>query len=168
MAVAGRATREQPGHSARTGVRTARHRYPVSLDQALYLIRSTLLTLNDADRSGNYTVLRDLASPRFQSENTDADLAGHFKDLRRRQIDLYAVALEAPHLTAPPALDDDGMLELKGFFPTRPLRIKFNLKFQDVSGHWRLFAISVGTPEAPPAKSPAAGTASTRSHHPER
>jgi len=36
---------------------------PVSTEQALYLIRSTLLTLNDANRSGNYTVLRDLAAP---------------------------------------------------------------------------------------------------------
>ena len=40
---------------------------PVSLEQALYLIRSTLLRLNDANRSGNYTVLRDLAAPDFQA-----------------------------------------------------------------------------------------------------
>lgn len=161
-------TNDRPGHSTRAGVRTARPRYPVSLDQALYLVRSTLLTLNNADRSGNYTVLRDLASPRFQAENTDADLAGHFKDLRRRRIDLYAVALEAPHLTTPPALDNDGMLQLKGYFPTRPLRITFNLKFQDVSGHWRLFAISVGTPKAPPSKSSAASSRTASPHGPGR
>ena len=35
---------------------------PVSLEQALYLIRSTLLSLNDANRTGNYTVLRDLGA----------------------------------------------------------------------------------------------------------
>jgi hypothetical protein len=46
---------------------------PVSLEQALYLIRSTLLTLNDANRTGNYTVLHDLASPEFQARNTAAD-----------------------------------------------------------------------------------------------
>jgi hypothetical protein len=46
---------------------------PVSVEQALYLIRSTLLTLNDANRSGNYTVLRDLATPDFQARNTAAD-----------------------------------------------------------------------------------------------
>ena len=34
---------------------------PAYIEQAIYLIRSTLLTLNDANRSGNYTVLRDLA-----------------------------------------------------------------------------------------------------------
>ena len=38
---------------------------PVSIEQTLYLIRATLLTLNDANRSGNYSVLRDLAAPDF-------------------------------------------------------------------------------------------------------
>ena len=69
---------------------------PVSIEQALYLIRSTLLTLNDANRSGNYTVLRDLAAPDFQARNTAADLAQIFTDLRRRNFDLYGAALLAP------------------------------------------------------------------------
>ncbi|WP_370157515.1 hypothetical protein [Bradyrhizobium ottawaense] len=59
---------------------------PVTLEQALYLIRSTLLTLNDANRTGNYTVLRDLAAPDFQARNTAADLALNFLDLRRPQL----------------------------------------------------------------------------------
>ena len=41
----------------------AQTRPAISNEQALYLVRSTLLTLNDANRSGNYTVLRDLAGP---------------------------------------------------------------------------------------------------------
>jgi len=48
---------------------------PVSIEQALYLIRSALMTLNDANRTGNYTVLRDLAAPGFQERNTAANLA---------------------------------------------------------------------------------------------
>jgi hypothetical protein len=42
------------------------------------------------------------------------------------------------------------MLRLTGFFPTRPLQINFNLMFQSAGGKWRLFAISVATPQAPP------------------
>src|SRR5262249_39590129 len=60
---------------------------PVSIEQALYLVRSTLLTLNDANLSGNYTVLRDLAAPDFQARNTAADLGQTFSDLRRRNFD---------------------------------------------------------------------------------
>ena len=124
---------------------------PVSLEQALYLIRSTLLTLNDANRSGNYTVLHDLASPGFQAKNSPADLSQIFADLRKRHVDLFAVALLAPRLSAPPHLEKNGMLRLTGEFPTRPLLIRFDLLFQDVDKQWKLFGISVGTPKAPPA-----------------
>src|SRR5690606_1388790 len=95
----------------------------VATQQALYLIRSTLLTLNDANRSGNYTVLRDLAAPGFQAKNSPADLARIFTDLRERRFDLFAAALIAPQLAAPPRLDANGLLRLTGRFPTRPLEI---------------------------------------------
>jgi hypothetical protein len=124
---------------------------PVSTEQALYLIRSTILTLNDANRSGNYTVLRDLAAPDFQSHNTAADLSQSFSDLRRRNFDLYAAALVAPQLTAVPALDQRGYLHLTGFFPTRPQQIDFDLLFQNVANQWRPYGISISTPEAPSA-----------------
>jgi hypothetical protein len=43
----------------------------------IILIRSTLLALDHANKTGNYTVLRDLGSPGFQT-NTDARLAEIF------------------------------------------------------------------------------------------
>jgi hypothetical protein len=139
---------------------------PVSLEQALYLIRSTLLTLNDANRTGNYTVLRDLASPDFQAKNTAADLSDSFTDLRRRRFDLFSAALAAPQLTAPPALDVNGMLRLTGLFLTRPLQINFDLLFQNVGGQWRLFGISVATPQAAGQPEPEATIAPRPSQHP--
>ncbi len=131
---------------------------PATQEQALYLIRSTLLTLNDANRSGNYSVLRDLAAPGFQAKNTAADLAQIFAELRHRHVDLFAVAVMAPQLQATPSLDDKGMLRLTGFFPTQPLRINFDLLFQNVDNQWRLFGISVQTLEvAPQANVPPSG-----------
>jgi hypothetical protein len=130
---------------------------PVGIEQSLYLIRSTLLTLNDANRSGNYTVMRDLAAPDFQARNTAADLSQIFSDLRRRNFDLYGAALLAPQLTAAPALDADKRLHLTGVFPTRPQQISFDLSFEVVGGQWRLFGIAIATPDAPalPAAAPA-------------
>jgi hypothetical protein len=138
---------------------------PVNVEQAFYLIRSTLLTLNDANRSGNYSVLRDLAGPDFQAKNSPADLADSFSDLRRRKFDLFATALVAPELTAAPALDAKGMLRLTGHFPTRPQQIDFDLLFQDVGGQWRLFGISVATPAVPAAPAqPATAKAPAPTH----
>ncbi len=121
----------------------------ISTGQALYLVRSTLLTLNDANRSGNYTVLHDSAAPAFQARNTASDLAQIFADLRRRNFDLFSVALIAPQFTSAPVPDASGKLRVTGFFATRPLRINFDLAFQSVGGQWRLFAISIATPNAP-------------------
>jgi hypothetical protein len=128
------------------------HPQSISTEQAVYLVRSALLTLNDANRSGNYTVLRDLSSPDFQAKNTAADLTQSFADLRRRNFDLFAVAILIPQFTAPPTRAEGG-LRLAGVFPTRPLQISFDLAFQEVGGQWRLFAISVATPEAPKTES---------------
>jgi hypothetical protein len=123
---------------------------PVRLEQALYLIRSTLLTLNDANRTGNYTVLRDIAAPSFQATNSAADLSMAFAELRRRKLDLYAVAVIAPQLTALPVRNAHDQLRLTGYFPTQPQQIKFDLTFENGGGQWRLFNMSVQAPSAQP------------------
>jgi hypothetical protein len=165
------ATEERRPAQAPPAAAPQQPQFPVSLEQALYLIRSTLLALNDANRTGNYTVLRDLASPDFQARNSAADLSENFSDLRRRHFDLFSVALAAPQLSAAPALDNNGMLRLTGIFPTRPSQINFDLLFQNTGGQWRLFGISVATPQvaaqpqaeppkpAPPAAPPKNGPA---------
>jgi len=72
----------------------SRHRLSPSIPARRFTwVRSTLLTLNDANHSGNYTVLHDLAAPDFQAKNSAADLAQSFADLRRRNFDLFAAAL---------------------------------------------------------------------------
>jgi hypothetical protein len=119
---------------------------PISTWQATYLVRSTMMMLNDANRSGNYTVLRDLAAPEFQRKNSAADLAESFLDLRRRKFDLFAVSFSSPQFSPDPSVDPSGRVRLTGFFPTQPLQIKFDLTFESVDGQWKLFAISVAIP----------------------
>lgn len=168
VAVSPSVSRQAMAEDDKAAARPQQPQLPVSAEQALYLIRSTLLTLNDANRTGNYSVLRDLAAPEFQAKNTAADLALGFTDLRRRNFDLFSVALAAPQLSTPPYLDPNKMLRLTGFFPTRPLQINFDLTFQNVSNQWRPFAISVATPQAPaetavaPAPAPAKKSATQK------
>jgi hypothetical protein len=128
---------------------------PFSMGEATYLVRSTLMTLNDADRSGNYSVLRDLAAPEFQARNSAADLAQSFLDLRRRKFDLFAVSFATPQFNPSPQVDANGRIRLTGFFATSPLQIRFDLIFQSVDGEWKLLAISIATPQAPKEQSSA-------------
>ncbi len=128
------------------------------------LIRRTLLTLNDANLTGNYTVLRDLAAPGFQSANNAAKLSEIFASLRNHNIDLAPIMYFEPKLVRQPEITTIGMLRVSGFIPTRPQQVNFDMLFQKVADKWRLFGIAVNTtaaqPEAAsltPALPPAAG-----------
>jgi len=109
----------------------------------LILVRSSLLALDHANKTGVYTVLRDLGSPQFQT-NTAARLADIFAGQRRDKLDLSAVAAIDPQLTTPPQIDPNGMLRLVGFFPAAQQQLNFDLSFAPVNGQWRLFGISAG------------------------
>lgn len=110
----------------------------------LILIRTTLLTLNDAVQTGNFTVLRDVATPGFRELNSAAKLSRAFEDLAQRGVNLAAVATIAPKLGESPSIDPaSGMLRIKGVFPGTPVQIAFDLTYQVAGGRWRLFSLSV-------------------------
>ena len=124
------------------------------------LIRRTLLTLNDANFSGNYTVLRDLAAPGFQAANNAAKLAEIFVNLRSRGIDLAPVMYFDPKLVREPEIGANGMLRVSGFIPSQPEQVNFDMMFQPIEGRWRLFGIAVNTsPAAAAAALPAEASA---------
>ena len=114
------------------------------------LIRTTIIAINQANKTGNYTVLRDLAAPDFQNVNSAEKLAEIFTGLRNSKFDLSPVLFFDPKLIRQPELLSNGMLRLTGFFDTRPQRVNFDLIFQPVESDWRLYAVNVGTKEAPP------------------
>jgi hypothetical protein len=125
-------------------------------DRILLLIRTALLSLNDALQTGNFTVLRDIGAPAFREANTPARLSQAFSGLAAQRIDLSAVAVMAPQLTDAPRLDGRSMLHLKGIFPGQPLQINFETIHAVVAGRWRLFGLSVAA--VPPPKATKAGT----------
>jgi len=121
------------------------------------LIRRTLLTVNDANMSGNYTVLRDLAAPGFQSKNDPKKLAEIFAKLKKSDIDFAPILYFHPRLVRKPALTRSGRLRLTGFVPTKPLQINFDMVFENNEGRWRLDGIAVSTTPAKAATAKAGG-----------
>jgi hypothetical protein len=113
------------------------------------LIQNTLIALNHANLTGNYSVLHDLAAPGFQKLNSTKQLAASFADLRVRNVNLSPIVLFQPKLVGTPAIDDKGFLRMAGFYETQPLQVHFNLVFQPVAAVWRLFEISVWTAALP-------------------
>jgi len=119
------------------------------------LIRTAIVCLNQANATGDYSVLRQIAAANFQNSNSLDKLTAAFTALRQRNLDLSPVTVIAPRLFKKPAIDDNGYLRLTGYFPTRPEQVNFDLAFQFEGGRWRLFGIGVNTsretPPAPPA-----------------
>jgi hypothetical protein len=116
----------------------------VPSDQALtIMIKSILITYNDANLSGNYSVLRDLASPAFREANSPSALAEIFKDNREKNINIAPILLFQPKLLRKPEIDADGDLVLEGFFDTRPDQVRFLIVYRAVEGAWQLFALRV-------------------------
>jgi hypothetical protein len=110
-------------------------------EKTVLLIRTAMLTLNDAVQTGNFTVLRDKAAPGFQTANTAARLSVIFQKLSQQQTDFSAVAVQTPQLSQAPILDPQGRLRLAGYFPGKS-RLDFELTFEGADGRWRIFGIS--------------------------
>jgi hypothetical protein len=125
---------------------------PAQIDRngVLILIRSSLLALDQANKTGNYTVLRDIGAPGFQS-NTAARLAEIFSKLRNDNLDLSGVAVIEPQLNLLPQIEANGLMHMGGFFPSVPTQVNFDLAFAPVNGQWRLFGISVSIGQSAPA-----------------
>jgi hypothetical protein len=113
------------------------------------LIRTTLIAFNQANQTGNYSVLRDLGTPKFQAMNTDAHLGEAFTPFRVRNLDLSPILFFDPKLVREPAIEAGRMLRLTGFIPTSPERILFDLGFELEGSQWRLSAIAVDLQRAP-------------------
>jgi hypothetical protein len=128
---------------------------PADIDKngVLILIRSTLLALDQANKTGNYTVLRDLGAPGFQM-NTAARLGDIFAQQRAQKLDLSGVAVLEPQLSLLPQIEPSGMMHMAGFFPSVPTQIRFEVLYAPVQGQWKLFGLSVSlgssAPTAPP------------------
>ena len=100
------------------------------------LLRTTLIALNHANRTGNYAVLRDLGTPEFKTTYTPADLAAAFAKIREQKVDLSPIAVVDPVYKTPIPIDEKGVLKIDGHFPTQTCPDKFFGGFS--IGGWKM------------------------------
>lgn len=116
---------------------------PVSTESAVQHVRAVLQTLDNAIRSGNYSVLRDLAAPDYQSENSLEEIASAFAPLREAQPDFSFAYRIHPEFNSSTLIDSDGVMKLEGRFraPTRDLH--FAMALVELEGRWRMRRLDV-------------------------
>ena len=132
--------------------------------QLVTLIKSTIMAVQHANQTGNYSVLRDLGSPVFRERFDQARLTAVFANLRSRGVSLSPVLFLAPNLTKQPEMTEGNELHVVGDFPTQPLQIQYEMLFLELDGVWRLNGLAVdAVPVQLSANAPAAAASTAPS-----
>jgi hypothetical protein len=117
--------------------------------EAVILTRSALLALDQANKTGNYTVLRDLGSSTFHA-NSAAKLSEVFADLRRQNVDMSATLAQPLSFNPQPAVDAKGLLRVAGAVPLGARVLYFQIAWAREAGAWRIYGIVVTASETTP------------------
>jgi hypothetical protein len=107
------------------------------------LIKSTLLTFNDANVTGNYSVLHAKLSKPFRDQYPPERLKEVFKVFNEKHIDLEIIAAKTPIPSQEPKVTDSGVLQLYGYFDIAPSRVAYELEFITSDGEWKATRINV-------------------------
>jgi hypothetical protein len=113
------------------------------------LVKASLLSFNDANVTGNYSVFHAKLSKPFRDQFPVEKLKQTFREFSEKQIDFDIIAAFTPVYEPAPKLDGDGKLLVKGYFPTEPVRVQFDLEFIPSDGEWKLLSIHVKTADPP-------------------
>src|SRR5262249_14055044 len=107
------------------------------------LIKTSLLTLNDANVTGNYAVLHAKLAKPFREQFTPDKLKQAFKEFADKKIDFEVVAAKAPIASKDSQIDDKGVLHLNGFFDAVSAHVVYDLDFVPSEGEWKATKLEV-------------------------
>ena len=107
------------------------------------LVKSILVTLNDAVASDNFTILHAKISKPFREQFPPDKLRAVFKDLVEKHAVFDAIVAQKMIFDEDARIDEQGVLKLKGRFQTAPKQVKYQLGFIESEGAWKLSGVSI-------------------------
>ncbi len=105
------------------------------------MVKTSLLTFNDANLTGNYAVMYAKMAKPFRDRFSVDTLKQAFKVFAGKHIDTIAAMPIVP--TSPAKFASNGSLMLRGYFDTTPSRLSYELDFAVSEGELKLIAIDV-------------------------
>jgi hypothetical protein len=114
-----------------------------SEDDRDVMVRSTLMTFNDANMTGNYSVFIAKSSKQFQSQIAPEKLASSLESFRTNRLFFESVVTEDYDSTEKPTIDAEGGLNLGGVFKTDDMEVKYKLRFIQNDNVWKLLGFNV-------------------------
>lgn len=116
--------------------------------RAASMVKVTLVTLNNAVLTRNFSVLWSQSSYGLRRRYSAAKLRRAFAPLIRQRVDLAPALNLQPLWRRPPQVDAHGELRLLGWFHTQPRVVRFDLRYVRERGRWRLSMIEVDTTQS--------------------
>ena len=107
------------------------------------LIKSTLLTFNDANLTGNYAVLHAKLAKPFRDKFSPDKLKQAFKSFAEQKAELRGIVLKPPVATTASKIDERGALVVRGYFDTAPSRVFYEFDFLPSEGEWKPINLDV-------------------------
>jgi hypothetical protein len=105
------------------------------------LVKTSLLTFNDANLTGNYAVMHAKMAKPFRDKFGADALKQACKVFAGGHIDLIAAKPIVP--TSEAKFNNNGSLMLRGYFDTAPTRLNYELDFAVSEGEWKMINIDV-------------------------
>jgi hypothetical protein len=101
--------------------------------------------IKDKDFSGFYTEIAAI----WQTQTSAEKLNETFKDFVDKDIDLpSALKGMEPVFDRPASIGSNGVLVVQGYYPTKPNRVVFQLKYLKEEDEWKLVGINVNLKES--------------------
>jgi hypothetical protein len=111
--------------------------------EARALALESLLAFNRAVQAKNFTTFHKGIADVWRKQTTPAELQNAFNSFIEGEVDISPIADLQPVFDPAPGFDDDELLLLKGYYPTKPNKLRFKLRYIQEDGQWQLVNIAV-------------------------
>lgn len=111
--------------------------------EAVLLIRTALVRLNDANQTANYHILRDLSAPAFRDRFSIEDLQKLFSGFREKNINFALALKQDPLIRSAHYMKIQDLMRFKGQVAIGNVTGNFDMTFQFSGGDWKLYGLDL-------------------------
>ena len=112
------------------------------------LTLDSLLLFNAAIQTKNFETFYGKIAKLWQKDTNPEELLRAFKPFVDMGMNIAPIAKVQPTFEGTPGVNEDGLLVIKGSYPTQPNKVFFELKYVDEDGSWKLVGIHVNVKPA--------------------
>lgn len=124
--------------------KSEKHEVP-SEDQQILLTNRSMALLAQAVGRDDFTEFYGSIAKLWQQQITQEKLRERLTVFIEKKISLTIIEGVSPVFSEPARIDNDGLLVLKGRYPTKPYEVEFELDYYYEDAEWKLFGFNINT-----------------------